>query len=45
LQKAIEVLQTPNVKEEWKEKRDALLKDKVDVSAFMVDFIEKEQTI
>jgi predicted glycosyltransferase len=43
LQKAVEVLQTPNVKAEWEEKRDALLNDKVDVSAFMVDFIEKEQ--
>jgi predicted glycosyltransferase len=40
LSKAIELLQKPNLKEEWKEKRDVLLKDKIDVTEFMVNFIE-----
>lgn len=41
LSKAIELIQIPDIKEQWKKKRDSLLKDKVDVSAFMVDYIEK----
>lgn len=39
-EKAIELLQKPNLKDEWKNKRDLLLKDKIDVTAFMVGFIE-----
>ncbi|RNI15776.1 DUF354 domain-containing protein [Methanohalophilus sp. RSK] len=42
LQKSIEIIQNPEIKTEWKEKRERLLKDKVDVSSFMVDFIERE---
>ena len=38
--KAVELLQQPNLKEEWKKKREKLLKDKIDVTAFMVWFIE-----
>jgi predicted glycosyltransferase len=40
LQKAVELIQKPNIKEEWKKKRKELLKDKIDVTAFMVWFIE-----
>jgi predicted glycosyltransferase len=38
--KAIELVQKPEFKEEWKKKRENLLKDKIDVTAFMVWFIE-----
>jgi len=41
INKAIELMQKPDLKNEWKNKREALLKDKIDVTAFMVDFIEK----
>lgn len=41
LSKAVELMQKPNLKDEWKKKRDQLLKDKIDVTAFMVDFVSK----
>ena len=40
IDKAVELIQKPNLKEEWKKKRERLLKDKIDVTAFMVWFIE-----
>lgn len=40
LDKAIKILQDPMSKEKWKVKREQLLKDKIDVTAFMVWFIE-----
>jgi len=40
LKKAIEILQKPNVKEDWKIKRNLMLKDKIDVTKFMVWFVE-----
>jgi len=40
MEKAVELIQKPNLKEEWKKKREQLLKDKIDVTAFMVWFIE-----
>ena len=45
LEKAVEVIKDQNIKAEWKDKRETLLKDKVDVSAFMVDFIDNYQEI
>jgi len=39
-EKAIELIRTPNLKEEWIMKRTKLLKDKIDLNAFMVWFIE-----
>lgn len=39
--KALEIFKNGNVKEEWKNKRDALLMDKIDVSAWMTDFIDR----
>ena len=41
LDKAIELIQRKNLKQEWKTKRDVLLADKIDVTEFMLDFIEK----
>ncbi len=38
--KAIELIQKPDVKEEWRKRRERLLKDKINVNAFMVWFIE-----
>jgi len=38
--KAFELINKPNLKEEWKIKINKLLKDKIDVTAFMVWFIE-----
>lgn len=40
IQKAIELIQTPNLKQEWQEKRGVLLKEKIDITAFMVWFVE-----
>jgi len=40
LKKATELLQTPNAKKDWKIKRNRMLKDKIDVTEFMVWFIE-----
>lgn len=40
IRKAVELIQEPNLKEDWKNKRNALLKDKIDITLFMVRFIE-----
>jgi hypothetical protein len=40
IQKAIEILQHPNLKQEWQQKREKLLKEKIDITTFMVWFIE-----
>lgn len=40
LEKAIELVQTPDLKDTWKQKRDSMLNDKIDVTSFMVWFIE-----
>lgn len=39
INKAIELIQEPGLKEEWQAKRDRLLEDKIDVTEFMVNFI------
>jgi len=41
LEKAITILTNPHAKEDWLRKRDLLIADKIDVTAWMVDFIEK----
>lgn len=41
LQKAREILENKNSKTEWKIKKEKLLKDKIDVTAWMTDFIER----
>ncbi len=40
LKKAIELIQNPNVKNDWEKKRERLLKDKIDVTSFIVKFVE-----
>ena len=44
LKKAIELVQNPNVKNDWEKKREQLLKDKVDVTSFIVKFVENYLT-
>ena len=39
-EKAVELIQKQNLKEEWQKKREKLLKEKIDVTAFMVWVIE-----
>jgi len=41
LEKAISILEDKNSKNEWQKRRERLLKDKIDVTAWMVDFIER----
>jgi predicted glycosyltransferase len=40
MKKAVELIQKPKLKERWREKKEKLLKDKIDVTAFMVWLIE-----
>jgi len=40
IQKGLELLNTPNIKEQWQRKRTKLLAEKIDVTAFMVWLIE-----
>ena len=40
LEKAIDILEDPESKKKWKMRRDKMLKDKIDVTAFMTNFIE-----
>ncbi|MEA2015874.1 MAG: DUF354 domain-containing protein [Actinomycetota bacterium] len=40
IQKGVELLNTPNLKQEWQKRRQKMLSDKIDVTAFMVWFIE-----
>lgn len=40
IDKAVELLNKDDLKEEWRAKRDRLLADKIDVTQFVVDFVE-----
>ena len=40
IEKGVEILQTLNIKQQWQEKRKRMLADKIDVTAFMVWFVE-----
>jgi hypothetical protein len=40
LEKAVEILNDAKSKEKWMVKRDRLLKEKIDVTAYMIWFIE-----
>ena len=40
LSKGVEILSSTDSKAEWQEKREKLLRDKIDVAEYMVDFIE-----
>lgn len=39
-EKAIELLENENLKREWQKRREKLLKDKIDVTKWMIEFIE-----
>ncbi len=41
LEKALELLENENLKKKWEVKREKLLRDKIDVTAFMKDFFER----
>jgi uncharacterized protein len=41
LNKALELVQKSELKEEWRKRREGLLNDKIDVTKFMVETIEK----
>jgi predicted glycosyltransferase len=41
LDRALTLISRPGLKREWRTRRDALLKDKIDVNAFMVRFVEQ----
>lgn len=43
LEKGIEILRDPKSKEKWIQRKDAVLKEKIDVTKFMVDLIEDFQ--
>jgi len=40
LEKAIEILEDPDSKGKWRQRREKMLKEKIDVTAFITDFIE-----
>ena len=39
--KGIDILKTENIKDLWREKRNRLLRDKIDVTGFVTDLVEK----
>ncbi|HUL62780.1 MAG TPA: DUF354 domain-containing protein [Methanocella sp.] len=41
LDRALDLVARPGVRDEWRAKRDALLREKIDVNAFMVRFVEE----
>jgi predicted glycosyltransferase len=41
LEKAVEILTNPQSKKMWMSRRDAMLKEKIDVTEFMTEFIEE----
>jgi predicted glycosyltransferase len=43
IQKAIELLKTPNLCEQWQKRRQRMLRETIDVTAFMVRLIENQQ--
>ena len=40
IEKGIEILATPGIKEEWQKRRQRMLQDKIDVTAFLIWFVE-----
>lgn len=40
LEKAVELLKNPQVKEEWMQKKDNFLKDKLNATQFLIWFVE-----
>jgi len=42
IKKALDLLKTKELKQQWQKKREIMLKDKIDVTAWIVDLIEKK---
>lgn len=42
IQKAIELLKTPNLREQWQKRRQKMLEETIDVTAFMVQLLENQ---
>jgi predicted glycosyltransferase len=40
IEKGIELLSAPNILEEWQQRRQKMLADKIDVTTFLVGFVE-----
>ena len=40
IEKGVEILSLPNVKQEWNKRKDEMLKEKIDVTAFLVWFVK-----
>ena len=40
INKGIEILKTPNIKEKWQGRREKMLNDKIDFTAFLIWFVE-----
>ena len=43
LEKAIELLDDPNLKEKWQKKREKMLSEKIDAAKFITEFIENHE--
>ncbi len=41
MKKALDLLRRKNLKKEWQKKRDCMLKDKIDVTSWLVKFVEE----
>ncbi|MBE0637712.1 MAG: hypothetical protein IH598_04270 [Bacteroidales bacterium] len=39
--KGLEPITTPGFKEQWQQKKEKMLKEKIDVTVWLVDFVEK----
>ena len=40
INRGVEIINTPRIREEWQKRRQEMLKDKIDVTAFLVWFVE-----
>jgi uncharacterized protein len=45
IEKAVDIIQRPGLKSEWSEKRDRLLKEKTDITSFLIDYVERYPAI
>ncbi len=43
IEQALELLQDTNLKKEWKKKKEKLLKNKIDVTKFMIELILNQE--
>jgi predicted glycosyltransferase len=40
INRGVEIINTPGIREDWQKRRQEMLKDKIDVTAFIVWFVE-----